>query len=118
MGLESQTAEGEAVHNPRREQGHAPEARSTYTPPSQRGQPRPSTPARRIDDDLRDFVGPVTEDEKLLQYPGHRGDDFRKLYRAIHPRLQELFGTKQPVFLSTSSAWGVIAMPCSRSCRS
>jgi len=39
---------------------------------------------------------------------GHRGDDFKKLYREIHPRLQTLFGTKQPVFLSTSSAWGVM----------
>src|SRR3954454_7728522 len=39
---------------------------------------------------------------------GHRSDDFRALYRAIHPRLQTLFGTKQPVFLSTSSAWGVM----------
>lgn len=39
---------------------------------------------------------------------GHRGEDFRALYRSIHPRLQTLFGTKQPVFLSTSSAWGVM----------
>src|SRR5437762_1239683 len=39
---------------------------------------------------------------------GHRSGDFKKLYAAIHPRLQELFGTKQPVFLSTSSAWGVM----------
>jgi len=39
---------------------------------------------------------------------GHRGDDFRNLYRAVHPGLQKLFGTKQPVFLSTSSAWGVM----------
>jgi len=39
---------------------------------------------------------------------GHRGEAFRELYRAIHPRLQTLFGTKQPVFLSTSSAWGVM----------
>jgi aspartate aminotransferase-like enzyme len=39
---------------------------------------------------------------------GHRGEAFRSLYRAIHPRLQTLFGTKQPVFLSTSSAWGVM----------
>jgi aspartate aminotransferase-like enzyme len=39
---------------------------------------------------------------------GHRGGEFKKLYAAIHPRLQELFGTKQPVFLSTSSAWGVM----------
>jgi aspartate aminotransferase-like enzyme len=39
---------------------------------------------------------------------GHRSEDFRALYRSIHPRLQTLFGTKQPVFLSTSSAWGVM----------
>src|SRR5438874_9964779 len=38
----------------------------------------------------------------------HRGDDFRNLYRAIHPGLQKLFNTNQPVFLSTSSAWGVM----------
>ena len=38
----------------------------------------------------------------------HRGDDFKNLYRAIHPGLQKLFNTKQPVFLSTSSAWGVM----------
>jgi aspartate aminotransferase-like enzyme len=39
---------------------------------------------------------------------GHRGEAFRALYRSIHPRLQTLFGTRQPVFLSTSSAWGVM----------
>ena len=39
---------------------------------------------------------------------GHRGEDFKNLYRAIHPGLQTLFGTTQPVFLSTSSAWGVM----------
>ena len=39
---------------------------------------------------------------------GHRGEDFKNLYRDIHPRLQTLFYTKQPVFLSTSSAWGVM----------
>ena len=39
---------------------------------------------------------------------GHRSDAFRALYGSIHPRLQTLFGTKQPVFLSTSSAWGVM----------
>src|SRR5438477_350430 len=38
----------------------------------------------------------------------HRGDDFKNLYRAIHPGLQKLFITNQPVFLSTSSAWGVM----------
>jgi aspartate aminotransferase-like enzyme len=57
--------------------------------------------------------GPVEVSAKTLaafSHPmiGHRGEDFRNLYRDIHPRLQTLFGTKQPVFLSTSSAWGVM----------
>ena len=38
----------------------------------------------------------------------HRGEDFKNLYGAVHPGLQKLFATKQPVFLSTSSAWGVM----------
>ncbi|MDA8908827.1 aminotransferase class V-fold PLP-dependent enzyme, partial [bacterium] len=39
---------------------------------------------------------------------GHRSKDFVNLYNDIHPRLQSLVGTTQPVFLSTSSAWGVM----------
>ncbi len=57
--------------------------------------------------------GPVEVSEKTwaaFSRPmiGHRGEDFKNLYRAVHPKLQTLFGTKQPVFLSTSSAWGVM----------
>jgi aspartate aminotransferase-like enzyme len=57
--------------------------------------------------------GPVQVSEKTFAafcqpMIGHRSGDFKKLYGSIHPRLQELFGTKQPVFLSTSSAWGVM----------
>src|SRR5438876_595699 len=57
--------------------------------------------------------GPVEVSEKTwaaFSRPmiGHRSEDFKNLYRAIHPGLQTLFGTKQPVFLSTSSAWGVM----------
>ena len=57
--------------------------------------------------------GPVEISEKTwaaFRRPmiGHRSETFRILYRSIHPRLQDLFGTKQPVFLSTSSAWGVM----------
>jgi aspartate aminotransferase-like enzyme len=57
--------------------------------------------------------GPVQVSEKTFAafskpMIGHRSGDFKKLYASIHPRLQELFGTKQPVFLSTSSAWGVM----------
>ena len=39
---------------------------------------------------------------------GHRSGDFILLYGGIQPRLKELFGTTQPVMLSTSSAWGVM----------
>lgn len=57
--------------------------------------------------------GPVQVSDKTFAafcHPmiGHRSGDFKKLYGRIHPRLQTLFGTKQPVFLSTSSAWGVM----------
>lgn len=39
---------------------------------------------------------------------GHRSTDFVKLYHAVQPGLQKLFFTKDPVFISTSSAWGVM----------
>src|SRR5438132_8452413 len=57
--------------------------------------------------------GPVEVSEKTwaaFSRPliGHRSEDFKNLYRAIHSKLQTLFATKQPVFLSTSSAWGVM----------
>lgn len=39
---------------------------------------------------------------------GHRSGDFKFLYSEIQPKLQQLFGTTRPVFLSTSSAWGVM----------
>ena len=57
--------------------------------------------------------GPVHVSEKTFRafarpMIGHRSGDFKKLYAGIHPRLQQLFYTKQPVFLSTSSAWGVM----------
>ncbi|MEY3000664.1 MAG: hypothetical protein RL648_878 [Verrucomicrobiota bacterium] len=39
---------------------------------------------------------------------GHRSGDFVKLYNAIQPGLQTLFYTTDPVYLSTSSAWGVM----------
>ncbi len=57
--------------------------------------------------------GPVQVSEKTFRafcrpMIGHRSGDFKKLYGGIQPRLKELFGTTQPVFLSTSSAWGVM----------
>jgi uncharacterized protein (TIGR00730 family) len=50
----------------RTEAGHRAAGR---TPPSAVSAKRSSGAARKIDDDLRDFVGPITEDEKLLQAP-------------------------------------------------
>ena len=39
---------------------------------------------------------------------GHRGQGFKDLYARMQPQLQQLLGTKQLVYLSTSSAWGVM----------
>jgi len=39
---------------------------------------------------------------------GHRSPDFVELYNSVQPGLQKLFGTQDPVFISTSSAWGVM----------
>ena len=57
--------------------------------------------------------GPVEVSEKTFHafcspMIGHRGQGFKDLYAKIQPQLQALFCTKQLVFLSTSSAWGVM----------
>lgn len=39
---------------------------------------------------------------------GHRGQGFKDLYAKIQPQLQSLFKTQRRVYLSTSSAWGVM----------
>lgn len=57
--------------------------------------------------------GPVEVSEKTMRafsrpMIGHRSKDFQALYADIHPKLQQVFFTKQPVFVSTSSAWGVM----------
>jgi aspartate aminotransferase-like enzyme len=57
--------------------------------------------------------GPVEVSEKTFRafcspMIGHRGQGFKDLYTTIQPRLQALFHTRQPVFISTSSAWGVM----------
>jgi aspartate aminotransferase-like enzyme len=39
---------------------------------------------------------------------GHRGQGFKDLYARIQPRLQQLLYTSRPVYISTSSAWGVM----------
>src|SRR5437899_7694044 len=57
--------------------------------------------------------GPVEVSEKTFQalcspMIGHRGQGFKDLYARIQPQLRQLLSTKQLVFLSTSSAWGVM----------
>jgi len=57
--------------------------------------------------------GPVEVSEKTfkaLASPmiGHRGQGFKDLYAKMQPQLQTLLATKQLVYLSTSSAWGVM----------
>src|SRR5690242_18667014 len=57
--------------------------------------------------------GPVEVSEKTFRafcspMIGHRGQGFKDLYAKIQPQLQQLLGTGQLVYLSTSSAWGVM----------
>src|SRR6185436_8769823 len=57
--------------------------------------------------------GPVEVSEKTFRafcqpMIGHRGQGFKDLYARIQPKLQQLLATKQLVYLSTSSAWGVM----------
>src|SRR5260221_1993591 len=57
--------------------------------------------------------GPVEVSEKTFRafcspMIGHRGQGFKDLYGKIQPQLQQLLSTKQLVYISTSSAWGVM----------
>lgn len=57
--------------------------------------------------------GPVELSEATLQamatpMMGHRSPEFVELYRSVQPGLQKLFYTTDPVYVSTSSAWGVM----------
>jgi aspartate aminotransferase-like enzyme len=57
--------------------------------------------------------GPIAVSEKTLRAMtrpmiGHRSGDFIALYRSLTPQLQALMGTKDSVYLATSSAWGVM----------
>jgi aspartate aminotransferase-like enzyme len=57
--------------------------------------------------------GPIEVSDKTLRafaspMIGHRGQGFKDLYAKIQPQLQQLLSTKQLVYLSTSSAWGVM----------
>jgi len=57
--------------------------------------------------------GPIEVSEKTYKAMttpvfGHRSQDFVELYQSVQPGLQQLFFTKDPVYISTSSAWGVM----------
>jgi aspartate aminotransferase-like enzyme len=57
--------------------------------------------------------GPVEVSEKTFRafctpMIGHRGQGFKDLYAKIQPQLQQLLSTKQLVYISTSSAWGMM----------
>jgi aspartate aminotransferase-like enzyme len=57
--------------------------------------------------------GPVEVSEKTFRafctpMIGHRGQGFKDLYAKIQPQLQQLLYTRQLVYISTSSAWGVM----------
>src|SRR5437016_7164203 len=57
--------------------------------------------------------GPIEVSEKTFRafsspMIGHRGQGFKDLYAKMQPQLQQLLSTRQLVFLSTSSAWGVM----------
>ena len=57
--------------------------------------------------------GPIEVNEKTFKalcspMIGHRGQGFKDLYAKIQPQLQTLLATRQLVYLSTSSAWGVM----------
>ena len=57
--------------------------------------------------------GPIEVSEKTYKAMttpvfGHRSADFVELYRSVQPGLQQLFYTEDPVYISTSSAWGVM----------
>ncbi len=57
--------------------------------------------------------GPIEVSEKTFKalcspMIGHRGQGFKDLYAKIQPQIQQLLSTKQLVYISTSSAWGVM----------
>ncbi len=57
--------------------------------------------------------GPIAVSDKTLRAMaqpmiGHRSTDFVALYQSLQPGLQALAYTKDPVYLSTSSAWGLM----------
>lgn len=53
-------------------------------------------------------VRPEILEAQLLPMIGHRGTDMEELLAAIQPGLQQVFRTKRPVYISTSSGTGMM----------
>jgi aspartate aminotransferase-like enzyme len=53
-------------------------------------------------------ISPETFQAMCQPMIGHRGADLEALYASIQPGLQQILGTSKPVYISTSSAWGVM----------
>lgn len=53
-------------------------------------------------------VAASTYEAMITPVVGHRSKDFVALYEDVQPKLQKLFSTGDPVFISTSSAWGIM----------
>jgi aspartate aminotransferase-like enzyme len=87
-------------------------ARQSKCPLATAGVFRESSRARMTHVKLH-IPGPVEVSDKTFRafrspMIGHRGQAYKDLHARIQPQLQALFHTRQPVFLSTSSAWGVM----------
>lgn len=57
--------------------------------------------------------GPIAVSDKtykamITPIVGHRSKDFTDIIDYVEPKMKELFFTKDPVFFSTSSSWGVM----------
>ncbi len=66
--------------------------------------------------------GPLTISESINQamgkpMVGHRSKDFVALYEDMQPKLKKMFMTQDPVYLGTSSAWGVMEGALRNVCR-
>ncbi len=87
---------------------------SNFSVPQIQQMQLPVKPENRTKVSFRLYIpGPVEVSEETLKAMGtpmigHRSPEFVELYQSVQPDLQKLFYTSDPVFISTSSAWGVM----------
>ncbi len=87
--LAAAQAEAQEGLRERTEEGHRAAGR---TPPSQKSNKRQSGAVRKIDEDIRDLVGPVTEDAKLLQGPSEEPSHLADFTRTDTWRVLRIMG--------------------------